>query len=72
MNASNLGAKHFDKKYGSGAPGYDKYSPNYFDKEAFSEGKPTIYINPQTGKPNNYPKPINGKHISFWDFIPFL
>lgn len=76
VNASKLGAEHFDKKYGSGAPGYDKDSPNYFDKEAFSEGKSTIYINPQTGKPNNYskshPHPINGKHISFWDFIPFL
>lgn len=76
VNASRLGAEHFDKKYGSGAAGYDKDSPNYFNKTAFSDGSETIYINPQTGKPNNYPKPhphpINGKHISFWDFIPFL
>ena len=76
VNASRLGAEHIDKKYGSGAAGYKENSPNYFNKTAFSDGSETIYINPQTGKPNNYPKPhphpINGKHISFWDFIPFL
>lgn len=76
VNASRLGAEHFDKKYGSGAPGYQENSPNYFNKTAFSKGKMTNYINPQTGKPNSYkdpdPHPIDNKHISFWDFIPFL
>jgi len=35
-SASKLGAEHFDKKYGSGAPGYQKNNPNYFNKKNFN------------------------------------
>lgn len=66
VNASKLGAEHFDKKYGSGAPGYQENSPNYFNKHAFYKGEKTSYINPQTGKPNSDqdpdPHPIDNKH----------
>ena len=74
VNASRLGAEHFDKKYGSGAPGYDKDSPNYFDKEAFIKGNKTIYPNPQNNSFNKYEGGhlVSHPHISFWDFIPFL
>lgn len=73
VNASRLGAEHFDKKYGSGAAGYKENSPNYFNKTAFSDGSETRYINPQTGRFNQGDEhPISSPHISFWDFIPFL
>jgi len=71
-SASKLGAEHFDKKYGSGAPGYQKNNPNYFNKKNFYTGGWTSYTNPQTGSHEQEPHPIDNKHISFWDFIPFL
>ena len=74
VNSSKRGAEHFDKKYGSGAPGYDPNTnrPNYFNKEIFYIGGWTSYTNPQTGSHEQEPHPIDNKHISFWDFIPFL
>lgn len=71
-NASKLGAKHFDKKYGSGAPGYEKGSLDYFDKNSFSTEEASKYRNPRTGKYNGDAHPIEKPKILFWDFLPFL
>ncbi len=71
VNASKLGALHFDKKYGRGAPGYVEGDENYFDIESFStNGKASPYINPRKGTKNTdryFPltgsKPAYGEHI---------
>ena len=38
VHASHLGGDYFDKHYGSGAPGYEKGSEDYFDIEYFKLG----------------------------------
>lgn len=74
--ANDLGGHYFDKKYGTGAKGYDSSSPNFFNKELFNSGDftptPTTitYINPRTGIPNfwkAYKSSIS--KWTFWDFI---
>jgi hypothetical protein len=37
-NASKLGGLYFDEHYGTGAPGYVKYSKDYFSLEYFNKG----------------------------------
>ena len=73
VNASYLGSRHFDRKYGRGAQGYKPGDPNYFDIDAFSTGNPTLYYNIRNG--NNT---VDGKGISHpiynprhsgWDYI---
>ncbi|MCD8387110.1 MAG: hypothetical protein LUD17_09510 [Bacteroidales bacterium] len=56
-DASRRGAAHFDKKYGTGAAGYVKDDPNYFDKYFFEHGGRAPYINPHTGsyRQNGFP-----------------
>ena len=72
VNASKLGAEHFDKKYGSGAPGYTERNENFFDKESFWNPAITIpYQNPRD-KEYNKKFPISNPDIIFGDFIPFL
>ena len=61
IDASRRGANHFDKYYGSGADGYSKGDPNYFDFSSFVTGNNAPYINPRTGKfSGNAPNPISG------------
>ena len=85
VQASRMGAKHFDEKYGSGAAGYLQDSPNYFDYRSFSQGGNSPYINPRyILNPNSRPRftngtltPINyqsghqtsGARFSVWDVI---
>lgn len=77
VSASRLGAKHFDKKYGSGAPGYNnryqnKTEKNYFDKNSFETGSRSLYTNPRTGEVNNSKHPTSGSKIVFLDYFIFL
>lgn len=70
VDASYLGAKHFDKKYGSGANGYKPGSENFFDINSFQKGGSSPYINPRYGTieqdKGHY---INNSKLVFWDFI---
>lgn len=72
-NASKLGGKHFDKKYGRDKEGNRVKDDYHFDFDSFSKGNVSEYINPRTGKPNNYgysdPFPTSKAKIVFWDFI---
>ena len=74
IDASRRGANHFDKYYGSGADGYSKGDPNYFDFSSFVTGNNAPYINPRTGKfSGNAPNPISGQRNSWADIlIPFF
>ena len=73
VNASYLGSRHFDRKYGRGAQGYKPGDPNYFDIDAFSTGNPTLYYNIRNG--NNtvdgkgISNPIYNPRHSGWDYI---
>ena len=74
IDASRCGARYFDKKYGSGATGYKKGSPNYFDRESFETNQKdgcgiSPYINPRTGKTTQKYSPTHGSNVIFWDFI---
>lgn len=71
VNASKLGAKYFDKKYGSGAEGYKEGDENYFDVQSFQNaGISSPYSNPRNGTRNrNSFYPISGTHLVIWDFI---
>ena len=69
-NASRLGAKHFDMRYGSGAPGYDKNPDDYFNKSIFNKGGwDGTYTNPRTGYVYQREHPIHGAKSTIWDFI---
>ncbi len=73
VSASKLGAKHFDKKYGSGASGYTERNENYFDKQSFWKEKTfSPYINPRIGDGNEEKHPISGTDILFWDYLIFI
>jgi len=70
VQASRMGANHFDKKYGSGASGYVIGSADYFDKENFVNGNRTSYINPRYG--TNFQggaHPVSGARFSIWDVL---
>lgn len=70
VDASYLGAKHFDKKYGSGANGYKPGSENFFDINSFQNAGQSPYRNPRIGlyiqDKSFY---INNSKVVFWDFI---
>lgn len=69
IDASRCGARHFDKKYGSGAPGYKKKNPDFFDRESFENGVKTPYSNPRNNLESQGPNPTHGGKVIFWDFI---
>ena len=74
VDASIRGARHFDKKYGSGAPGYKKNSSNYFDRESFEHVgtdpyNKTPYINPRTGINKQKHHTTRRGKVVIWDFI---
>lgn len=75
VNASKLGARYFDRRYGSGKANYKKDDPNYFDIGSFirlsdkSSRARSPYINPRTGSNDNYSFPISGSRLIIWDFI---
>lgn len=73
VNASKLGAKHFDKKYGKGKKGYEEGSSEYFDVCSFFTGKNTAYVNPRTGT-KKQDKYFEGKYgrVVPWDFACFM
>lgn len=81
VNASRLGAKYFDNKYGSKASGYEEGNPNYFSHYYFVHGRygyrteygeDPPYKNPRTNSFNGT-HPISNPNMSFWDiFIPAL
>lgn len=70
LDASKLGSKYFDKKYGSGADGYEKDDPNFFDIGSFRTNDYSPYINPRIGrkKQDKYFPEIKTKLV-IWDFF---
>lgn len=73
VQASRMGAKYFDKRYGSGKDGYVHGSANYFDYDAFGSGRNTAYLNPRTRNNIQSAHPTSGARFSIWDvFIPIL
>lgn len=52
VDASYLGAQHFDRKYGRGRDDYYYNSPNHFDINSFRTGSNDIYKNPRAPKKN--------------------
>ena len=72
VQASAMGAKYFDKRYGSGASDYFIGSPDHFDMQTFSTGGNTRYLNPRTGSFDQNDHPINGAGFHWFDLIvPF-
>ena len=70
VQASRMGAKHFDEKYGSGAAGYIQGSADYFDYESFSNSNYSpYYINPRYGTNYQGTYPTSGARFSIWDII---
>ena len=69
VQASRMGAKHFDDKYGSGADGYIKGSDNYFDYRSFSETGNSPYLNPRTNSNTQRVYQTSGARFSIWDVI---
>ena len=69
VQASRMGAKHFDEKYGSGATGYNQQSENYFDYNAFSNGYNTNYKNPRTDQYTQSRHQTSDARFSIWDVI---
>ena len=75
VQASKMGAEHFDSLYGSGAKGYKKESPDFFDKESFVKGGRSPYVNPRLGSTYQGRKgnPIDGARFTGWDIaVPIL
>ena len=72
VNASKLGAEHFDKKYGRGADGYVEGDKNYFDIVSFStNGITSPYQNPRIKNRNRNGYPVGYSLDSFWYiFLP--
>lgn len=70
VDASNLGAKHFDRKYGSGNPNYQPNSSEFFNINQFYRGGASDYINPRIGaKYQDHTFEKRKKKLVFWDFI---
>lgn len=72
IDASKKGADYFDKHYGSGAEGYVKGSPNYFDRDSYEniyyKYPLSPYINPRTNsyyQDHNYP--TSGTQLNIFD-----
>lgn len=74
VHASRMGAKYFDKHYGSGADGYVQNSVDYFDYESFSRGGFSPYNNPRFGtRSQGSAHPTSGARFSWWDIgVPLL
>lgn len=52
--ASSIGGKYFNKKYGTGAKGYVPNSEFFFDINSFrNEGVESLYFNPRNGGKND-------------------
>lgn len=69
VDASTLGAKHFDKHYGRGAKGYIRNDENYFDIYSFWNSATTPYTNPRTGD-NEQKVQVSGKSkFIIWDLF---
>ena len=56
VHASHLGGDYFDKHYGSGAPGYEKGSEDYFDIEYFKLGSQAYEYKNRTDVPYENPR----------------
>ncbi|MVX35321.1 hypothetical protein [Myroides sp. LoEW2-1] len=67
VQASRLGGKYFDRKYGSGRA-------DYFDYDVFSNGGLANYYNERTGSYYNVKRyQTKNPRFNFWDLgVPFL
>lgn len=69
VDASYLGAKHFDKHYGRGKKDFVYGDERFFDINAFRNGLKTSYLNPRTGWNMDVHYPTSGARLNEWDFI---
>ena len=69
VDASTLGAKHFDKLYGRGAKGYVKNDENYFDIYSFWNSTITPYTNPRTGDKEQKVQVSGKSKFIVWDLF---
>ncbi len=71
VDASNKGAKYFDKHYGAGKAGYTKNSEHYFDIDTFrNPNKVSPYVNKRFGsryQSSHFPN-TKGR-VVIWDFM---
>lgn len=70
VNASKLGAEHFDRHYGKDENGNRVKDENHFDIDTFTKGGSFHYWNPRLGKylqDNIFP--IHDPIFTIWDFI---
>ncbi len=67
-DASYKGSAYFDKYYGSGKEGYVEESPDYFDKNSFSNFIDSPYKNPRKAGYNWSACPVSGSF--HWTDIP--
>ena len=66
VDASRRGMKYFDTEYGLWKRRSGQSKDQFFDKESFSEGSPSTYINPRIGRFNGYKdrSPVTGAQFS--------
>ena len=66
VDASRRGMRYFNAEYGLWKRRPDQSKDQFFDKESFSEGSPSAYINPRTGNPNGMKdrSPVTGAQFS--------
>ncbi len=70
VNASKLGAKYFEKRYGGTDEERRKNPSQYFDINAFRLGGFSHYTNPRLKEQSQDGRyPTSGENIIFWDFI---
>ncbi len=59
-NASMLGARHFNRKYGQGCSDYIQGDERFFDINSFIHyNKKSPYTNPRTGNHNSFGNPVS-------------
>ena len=68
-NASKLGGKHFDKKYGQNKEENGVKDADHFDYEVFKSGGETKYFNPRTKSKVQTAHRVSRTKIVFWDFV---
>ena len=70
VQASRMGGKYFDERYGSGASGYVQGSRDYFDYDAFGRGGLTAYTNERrNSRDQGRGHQTSGARFSVWDII---
>ena len=79
IDASNKGARYFDRHYGKGSARYQNAvasgqqidQEEFFERNAFETDKSSSYINPRDGKLNSraFPTSLSLGSFQLWDFV---